>query len=194
MSNVQSQFFLKNFIFFIFFALLIALGVKFFLIEVFTVPTDSMLPSIPVGKKVMVLKFFFRLEKNNIVAFEKDHENFVKRLKGLPHDSVYFNISDRTFSLSKYEAPALFIIPKKNDTVTFTRNNLPFYQKLIEKSENTVVAELGDKIFVDGIETNQYIFKHNYYFLQGDNTVTSIDSRSFGLIPDNSIFGKIILL
>ena len=169
------------------------MGVKFFLIEVFTVPTDSMLPTIQVGKKVMVLKFFFRLEKNNIIAFEKDRENFVKRLKGLPHDTVYFNVSNRTFSLSKYEAPELFIIPKKNDTITLTRNNIRFYQKLIEKNENTVVAELGDKIYVDGIESNYFIFKHNYYFLQGDNTATSIDSRSFGLIPDKSIFGKIIL-
>lgn len=184
---------MKNFILFIFFGLLIAFGVKFFLIEVFTVPTDSMLPTIPVGKKVIVTKLFFGLKKNNIVAFEKDNENFVKRLKGLPNDTVYFNASNRSYSLNKYEAPTLFIIPKKNDTVIFSHENIPFYQKLLEKSENTIIAELGDKIFVDGVETNQYTIKHNYYFLQGDNSVSSIDSRSFGLIPDKSIFGKIIL-
>ncbi len=188
---------MKNFFLFILASLLAGLFVKFFLIEIFTVPTDSMVPTIPVGKKVVVMKFFNTLEKNNIIAFEKGNENFVKRIKGIPHDTVYFNASNKMFSMfinndMQIRNTLQFIIPQKNDVVILNAENLSFYQKLIENNENIFITQLGDKIFINGIETNQYKFKQNYYFVQGDNTASSIDSRSFGLIGEKQIFGKVL--
>ena len=193
---------MKNFILFIIFGLMVGLFVKIFLLEVFTVPTDSMLPTIPVGKKVTVIKFFTTLEKNNIIAFEKDSENFVKRIKGLPHDTVGFQNNRRwtmdtgltdNFSNSVSQLSTVYyIIPQKNDEVRLTNENMSFYQKIIERNENTFITQLGDKIFINGLETNNYTFKQNYYFVQGDNTASSIDSRDFGLIAKKQIFGKVL--
>ena len=162
---------MKNFILFIIFGLLVGLSVKIFLLEVFTVPTDSMLPTIPVGKKVTVIKFFTTLEKNNIIAFEKDSENFVKRIKGLPHDTVGFQnnrrwtmdigLTDNFSNTVSQLSTVYYIIPQKNDVVRLTNENMSFYQKIIERNEKTFITQLGDKIFINGLETNNYTFKQN---------------------------------
>jgi signal peptidase I len=39
-------------------------------------------------------------------------------------------------------------------------------------------------------KTNYYTFKHNYYFVMGDNRAFSIDSRHFGPIPESAIVGE----
>jgi signal peptidase I len=72
----------------------IALGmiVKIFAFEIFTVPTNSMEPTILRGSKIWVNKFFYtRFNKKDIVSFEHGGENFVKRIVGIPRDTVYFD-------------------------------------------------------------------------------------------------------
>ena len=36
-----------------------------------------------------------------------------------------------------------------------------------------------------------YTFTHDYYFMAGDNAISSIDSRFWGLVPDNYIVGRV---
>ena len=191
---------MKNFLTLLVVSLILGFSVKWFALEVFTVPTDSMEPTILRGGKVWVNKVtlgFFN--KNNIVSFERFGENFVKRIVGVPQDTVYFDGQkfqilgkNQNFFTKNIYNYSLFIIPKKGQKIFFDEKNRDFYLPLIEKYEEVQAGNIIGKIFINNAETDHYTFKYNYYFLQGDNTEGSIDSRDWGLIAQKNIFGKIL--
>jgi signal peptidase I len=188
---------MKNFIYIVIIGIVLGLVVKFFVIEVFTVPTASMEPTILRGSKVYLQKVVFNFRINDVVGFLKNEEYFVKRIVGMPSDLVYseggiFYVSklksDDVFNLNK----PFYKIPKKGDTIILNDNNFNFYQPLIEKNEGVQAGKIINKIFINNSESNTYTFKYNYYFLQGDNTEGSQDSRHFGLIGENQLKGKVV--
>ena len=46
------------------------------------------------------------------------------------------------------------------------------------------------RILINGEETDIYIFKQDYYWMQGDNRHNSADSRYWGFVPEDHIVGK----
>jgi len=82
------------------------------------------------------------------------------------------------------------VVPKKNDTVQLTLNNLPLYEQIIRKYEKNHLSVKDSLIYMNGKETCHYVFKMNYYWMMGDNRHQSIDSRYWGFVPKNHIIGK----
>jgi signal peptidase I len=183
--------------------LLIGLGIKIFALESFTVPTDSMTPTIAVGQRVWLNKLPFTPKLEDVIGFERNGEDYVKRIVGMPSDSVYTDGTSRDSREGRYfqiyknkrfasNAPLTFMhIPKRGEMIALDADNYDFYQPLIEKEGNQI-GKLLDKIYINGSETMSYTFTQNYYFVQGDNTEASIDSRQFGLIGEKSILGRLI--
>ncbi len=67
--------------------------IKPFIVEAFYVPTESMVPTLEVGDRVLTNKFIYRFsepERGDIVVFESaDGEmNLIKRVVGLPGDKI----------------------------------------------------------------------------------------------------------
>ena len=188
---------MKNFTFIIIIGIVIGLVVKLFVIEVFTVPTASMEPTILRGSKIYLQKVVFSFYKNDVVGFLRYEEYFVKRIVGMPSDLVYSE--GGIFYVCKKEEIPQFVrsvtihkIPKRGDTIILNDNNFDFYQPLMEKNEGVQAGKIINKIFINNSESNTYTFKYNYYFLQGDNTEGSQDSRHFGLIGENQLKGKVV--
>ena len=53
--------------------------------------------------------------------------------------------------------------------------------------------DLFDNILVDGIalsDKSDYVLRHNYYFMVGDNRNNSSDSRYWGFVPDYHLLGQ----
>jgi signal peptidase I len=188
---------MKNFIYTITIGIVIGLVVKFFVIEVFTVPTASMEPTILRGSKIYLQKLVFNFHRQDVAGFLRNEEYFVKRIVGMPSDLVYseggiFHVSKLKDNTHFNENMLVYKIPKKGDTIVLTNNNFNFYQPLIEKNEGIQAGKILNKIFINNSESNTYTFKYNYYFLQGDNTDGSQDSRHFGLIGENQLKGKVV--
>ncbi|MDH5602301.1 MAG: signal peptidase I [Cyclobacteriaceae bacterium] len=85
-------------------------------------------------------------------------------------------------------------IPSVGDTIKLNIKNLSFYKTIILVYESHNLATVGDSIFIDGERVNKYIIEKNYYFVLGDNRNYSLDSRYWGLLPEDHIIGKAITI
>jgi signal peptidase I len=84
-------------------------------------------------------------------------------------------------------------IPKKGDKIQLTDKNIDLYLKCIE-FENKFVERDNSGLRVNGQLTAVYQFKDNYFFMMGDNRHNSLDSRYWGLLPQELVIGKAMYL
>lgn len=85
-------------------------------------------------------------------------------------------------------------LPKAGDKIKLHEVNTAVYAPAIVHYENTHATLVDDKVYIDGEEVNEYVFKKNYYFMMGDNRHNSADSRMWGFVPEDHIVGKPIFI
>ena len=65
------------------------------------------------------------------------------------------------------------------------------YHKAINEHEGVVIKNTGGNYTINEKEVRTYTFEQDYYFMMGDNRIGSMDSRVWGLVPEERIIGKV---
>lgn len=95
---------------------------------------------------------------------------------------------DSTFNWNVHDFGPLYI-PRKGDRITVNQTNYKLYKQMIEWESKDSLSWKDSKVYIGDKQVRQYQFQSNYYFVAGDKTENSRDSRYLGLIPEEFIVG-----
>lgn len=85
-------------------------------------------------------------------------------------------------------------IPRKGDKIHLDSMAYRLYRKMVEYESDLKLREQDGKIYAGDSLTEHYTFQTNWYFMGGDKMWNSQDSRYIGLIPEEFLIGKAILV
>ena len=134
--------------------------VRPFVLEAFRIPSESMVPTLEVGDRVLANKFIYRFtepERGDIVVFEDvegGEDYLIKRVVAVAGDRV--RVSNGRLKVDGEIQEETYIKPQVPDGSIYGPEKVP----------------------------------EGYVFVMGDNRGNSADSRVFGLLPIENIEGE----
>ncbi len=123
----------------------------------------------------------------------------LKRVVGLPGDTLRFNGDTLVINHTAYLLPGMqqkpqrLVVPYRGMRVQLSARTLSQWLPLLQR-EGRRVELRNDTVFLDGIPTTSYTVQQDYFFLMGDNYRTSWDSRHWGVVPQQVIVGKAVVI
>lgn len=85
-------------------------------------------------------------------------------------------------------------IPRKGEEISLTPANYLPYRKVVEWETKNKLKDNDGVLTLGGKPVSSYRFKENYYFMAGDNSGDSQDSRYWGFVPEPFIVGRALLV
>ena len=164
-------------------ALILALVIRHFVIQAFKIPTGSMRMTLIEGDRIMVNKFIYgakipfsdiRLpglrqpKRGDVVVFvypEDPKKDFIKRLIGLPGETVEIKKGNIYINGELCQDPVVY--------------NRYYYNR-----PETNYGSEGEPVNVP----------QDSYYVLGDNSASSRDSRYWGFVPKKNMLGNAILI
>jgi signal peptidase I len=191
----------------VFWAAVLALGIRTFVIEPFKIPSGSMIPTLLVGDYVLVKKFAYGVrlpivdtlvlemdppQRGDIVVFrypDNPRQDFIKRIVGVPGDRVEMR-ENRPW----VNGQPLDRIPQGVYEYSDGHGRRVRSQRFTEiapgGAEYTVIQSLAGA--PPGSGDRSWVVPEGHYFMMGDNRDNSQDSRRWSntFVAASQIKGK----
>lgn len=148
--------------------IIIAFGIKYFIIQPFIVDGNSMQPNFENNEYLLAekLSYHFRApERGDVVVFHppgQESQNYIKRIIGLPNETL--EIIDNKVKITNDKYPNGFLLD----------------ESYIPTSSKTLTQQKDAKFTIGD----------NELFVLGDNREHSSDSREWGKLPKDNVIGK----
>lgn len=156
-------------------ALVIAMLVRTFLVQAFSIPSESMEPTLNRGDRLLVDKVSYRfggVQRGDIVVFDSPQgrlvgtdEPLIKRVVGLEGETI--DLSDGIVAINGDYLGERYLDPS---TLTFSQGPIPGC--------------------VNGGSPTSCTVAKGHIFVLGDNRPSSRDSRFFGPVETKTIIGR----
>ncbi len=186
----------------VFYALLIALVLRVVLFQPYTIPSASMEPTLREGDYIIVSKYAYGWSRNSIpfeppifkgrifqheprrgdiVVFKLpagNHPDFIKRLIGLPGDTL--QVKHGLVYINGKATSETALTPEVSDTAFDAPRQLDRFQEDLGYKKFTTYSLSRDS---EVENTGIFTVPKGCYFMMGDNRDNSLDSRFFSGAP-----------
>lgn len=187
-------------------AFVIAVLIKTFLVQAFFIPSESMLPTLRPGDRVLVEKLSYRLQepqRGDVVVFEKtvfgeapdvpwyqDAKNFIRELLGLPtgaeEDYIKRIVAVGGDNIRYAGTPRRLQVNGNNVPQPFIRGGRDRFSSSLTSGD---CERLGMQPDQGGC-----LVPAGRVFVMGDNRGDSEDSRILGPIDEDRIVGRAFVI
>ena len=190
--------------------LFIVLVIRSYIVEPFTIPSGSMLPTLKVHDFILVNKFSYGLrlpvtntkiiplgepERGDVMVFkypEDTGQNFIKRVVGLPGDRIA--VRDNVLYVNGEAVPRELVGRERNSQVW----RREYVETLGEQphliwQEGRVNPYSGDAMIPERTQ-GEWQVPEGSYFVMGDNRDNSNDSRFWGVVSEDLVVGEAFLI
>lgn len=194
------------------YAVVIALFVRTFFVEPFSIPSGSMIPTLLVGDYLFVSKmsygysrhslplsipliknriFYTEPERGDVIVFKMPSDNktdYIKRLIGLPGDKIQVREGRLYINgtmIDRQSAGEYVMRDPHGKALRFEK-----YIETLPEGIKHPILEISDDAPFDN--TEEFTVPEDHFFMMGDNRDNSLDSRSVkvGFVPKVNLVGR----
>jgi signal peptidase I, bacterial type len=119
--------------------------------------------------------------------YQKEEASFSDDLRyTFPNDSAHFHWTIKNFGP--------LYVPAKGEIIKIDSLSVLLYRNLIEYETGKAISTRNGIVYLGDSIILSYTFRQDYYFMVGDWIFDSIDSRYWGLLPDDLVVGKATII
>ncbi|WP_274424260.1 signal peptidase I [Chelativorans sp. YIM 93263] len=192
-------------------ALLIALVIRTFFFQPFSIPSGSMRPTLLEGDYLFVTKWAYGYsrysfpfspplfsgrvwesppERGDVVVFKfppNPSLDYIKRVIGLPGDRI--QVRDGQLYINNEPVARERIGQINNEDITEMNRPVDVYRETLPNGVSYDTLDLSTNSIGDN--TREFTVPEGHYFMMGDNRDNSTDSRfSVGFVPEDHLVGR----